>query len=1038
MSNFFLEHPVFAWVIAILIMLFGALSIFRLPVELYPSVAPPTITVSASYPGASAKTMEDSVTQVIEQQLTGIDHLRYFTSASTDGMATVTLTFEPEADPDIAQVQTQNKVQAAVPQLPTQVQQQGVAVRKANSAFLLVASFSSEDGSINQVQLGDLVSSQVKEAVARVNGVGDVQVFGSPYSMRIWLNPNKLYSYKLIPGDVRNAIQAQNTDVSAGQLGGLPAVVGQQLTATLSAQSRLRTKDQFERIVLRVNPDGSQVRLRDVARVELGAQSYERIVRYERKPAAGIAVTLSPGANALATADAVKARIDSLKQYLPDKLVVIYPNDSTPFVEHSINSVVTTLFEAAVLVLLVMFLFLQNLRATLIPAIAVPVVLLGTLGVLFAFGFTINVLTMFAIVLTIGLLVDDAIVVVENVERLIVEENLSPKEATRKSMDQISSALVGIAVVLSAVFIPMAFFSGSAGVIYRQFSLTMVTAITLSVFVALVLSPVLCSSILRPARSGDHQHTRGFFGWFNRRFDRLRDFHQKTSGLMANRIVRSIGIYVVLVGGLALILMDLPSAFLPNEDQGTVFIMVNAPPGATAGRTLETIKQVEDHLLKAEAENVEHVMTLTGFNPSGLAQNAGFGFIRLKDWSERPDQEQSVMAIANRLNGYFHSLKDATAFSFFPPPIQELGNSAGFDFQLVDQTGAGHDALMHARGELLGMATQSPMMVGVRPNGFDDVAQYKLDIDSEKASALGLNLADINQTLQTAWGSSYVNDFIDQGRIKRVYMQGDARFRMSPEDVGDWYVRNNKGDMIPFSEFATARWVYGSPKLERFNGNSAISIQGAPAPGVSSGEAMAELERMVASLPGDFALEWSGISFEERLSGSQAPLLYCLSIVVVFLSLAALYESWTVPLTVILVVPLGVMGTTVATWFTGLNNDVYFQVALLTAIGLTAKNAILIVEFAKSLYDSGHDLLDATLTATKQRFRPIVMTSMAFMLGVLPMAIASGAGSASQNAIGIGVMSGMFTATFLATFFLPMFYICVERLMRPRQKGAEG
>ncbi|MGQ9427574.1 efflux RND transporter permease subunit [Gilvimarinus sp. F26214L] len=1029
MSRFFIDRPVFAWVIAIMIMLFGAISIFRLPVELYPSVAPPTITVTAAFPGASAKTMENSVTQVIEQQLTGIDYLRYFASSSTDGMATITLTFEPEADPDIAQVQTQNKVQAALPQLPQEVQTQGVSVRKANSAFLLIASFSSTDGSLSLEELGDMVSSQIKEAVARVNGVGDVQVFGSPRAMRIWLDPNKLYSYNLAVSDVRSAIQAQNTDVSAGQIGGLPAVEGQQLTATLSAQSRLQTEDEFRRIILRVNPDGSQVRLGDVARVELGSQSYERNVRYERKPAAGLAVTLASGANALETADAVKERIENMRPYLPEQLVVVYPNDSTPFVRHSINGVLKTLAEAAGLVLLVMFLFLQNLRATLIPAISVPVVLLGTMGVLFAFGFTINTLTMFAIVLTIGLLVDDAIVVVENVERLIVEEKLSPREATRKSMEQISGALVGIGLVLSAVFIPMAFFTGSAGVIYRQFSLTVVSAITLSVFVALVLSPTLCATLLRPAKEGHGEQQTGFFGWFNRHFNRFRDIHQKTAGFMSRKVPRFLMVYVVLVGGLVLILMRMPGAFLPNEDQGSLFMMVNTPPGATVDRTLETMKQVEDYLRSAEDDNVEHMLTLSGMNPSGVAQNAGFGVLRLKDWSERPDDEQSVMAIANRLNGFFMSLKDAAAFAFFPPPIQELGNSSGFDLQLVDQAGAGHDALMQARGQLLGAAAQNPKLMGVRPNGFDDVAQFKLDIDSEKATALGLNLADINQTLQTAWGSGYVNDFLDQGRIKKVYIQGDAPYRMSPDNIGDWYVRNNQGEMIPFSEFSSGSWIYGSPKLERFNGSASINIQGSPAPGVSSGEAMMAMEKLVDELPGEFSLQWSGISYEERQSGAQAPLLYTLSILVVFLSLAALYESWSVPFAIILVVPLGVIGAALASWSTGQYNDVYFQVALLTAIGLTAKNAILIVEFAKRLYEDGHDLMDATMRATKQRFRPIIMTSMAFMLGVLPMAIASGAGSASQNAIGIGVIGGMASATFLATFFVPMFYVAVEKFV---------
>jgi multidrug efflux pump len=1032
MARYFIQRPVFAWVIAIVIMLAGALSILRLPIELYPGVAPPSVVITAFYPGASAQTLENSVTQVIEQRLTGIDNLRYFVSNSSDGQVMITLTFEPAADPDIAQVQTQNKVQGALSQLPQAVQALGVTVAKANNNFLLVAGFSSVDGSLSQRELGDIVASTVQDAVARVNGVGSVTVFGDPHAMRIWLNPEKLNNYRLSVNDVRSAIQSQNTDVSAGQLGGMPAVSGQQINATITAQSRLQTVAEFERILLRVDADGSQVRLSDIARVELGSQNYNWIVRYMGKPAAGIAVSLATGANALQTADAVKARIEALSPSLPGSIEVVYPNDSTPFVRLSIESVVMTLIEAFVLVFLVMYLFLQNVRATLIPSIAVPVVLLGTFAVLSVFGYSINTLTMFAVVLTIGLLVDDAIVVVENVERLMHEEGLSPREATVKSMQQISSALIGIALVLSAVFVPMAFFSGSAGVIYRQFSVTMIAAITLSVFVALVLSPSLCIAFLRPSKKGETEAQTGFFGAFNRGFNGLRDIYRNSCGYMAHRILRFLLIYLALTACLVLLFSRIPTAFLPNEDQGIMLFQINTPAGATAERTLESVIQVEEYMMGVEGDNIEHVLTVTGFNFAGMAQNAAMGFVMLKDWSERTEPEQSVFAISQRAMGAFMGLRDAMAFAFFPPPIQELGNASGFDFQLVDRAGQGHEALMNARNQVLGAAAQSPLLLGVRPNGFNDVPQFNINVDAERATALGLSMLDINQTLQTAWGSGYVNDFVDAGRIKRVFMQADAEFRMLPENVDDWYVRNNTGEMIPFSEFSSTSWTYGPPLLTRFNGSASMNIQGAPAPGVSSGDAMDEIERIVSTLPEGFALEWSGISYEERLTGSQAPLLYSLSIIIVFLCLAALYESWSIPLSVILVVPLGVLGAVLATVGQSLSNDVYFQVALLTTIGLSAKNAILIVEFARTLYEQGHDLVEATLMATQQRFRPIIMTSMAFMLGVLPLALASGAGSASQNAIGIGVMGGMFSATYLATFFVPMFYVAVMKLAQRR------
>jgi len=1035
MARFFIDRPVFAWVIAIVIMLAGVLSIRSLPVEQYPKVAPPTVAINASYPGASADTVENAVTQVIEQRLTGIDHLRYFTSNSADGTMTITLTFEPEADPDIAQVQTQNKVQGAVTQLPQEVQALGVTVTKSNDSFLLVVGVYSEDGSMSQGELSDMLVSTFREPISRINGVGSVRVFGEQHAMRIWLDPDKLYSHNLTPLDVQQAIKVQNTDISAGQLGGMPAAPGQQINATIKAQSRLSTADDFERIVLRVNADGSQVRLKDVAKIEIGSESYERIVRYKRKPAAGIAVTLATGANALETADLVKEKVSELKKYLPEDVKINYPYDATPFIELSIESVVYTLIEAVVLVFFVMLIFLQNLRATLIPTIAVPVVLLGTFAVLLSAGFSINVLTMFAMVLAIGLLVDDAIVVVENVERIMTEEGLSPIEATRKSMDQITGALVGIALVLSTVFIPMAFFSGSAGAIYRQFSITIVSAMALSVVVALILSPSLCATILKK-EDGKHHGDTGFFGWFNKYFNKSRDGYQKVATGMASRAKRFFMVYIVLVGGLVVIFMQLPGSFLPNEDQGNMFLMVNTPPGSTAERTLEAVEQVEDYFLENQQDTVNHLFTVVGFSFAGSAQNAAFGFISLKDWEERTEEHQSVFALAQQAGGALYQIKDAMAFAFFPPPIRELGNSSGFDFQLVDRGGQGHEALMNARNQLLGAASQNPKLMQVRPNGLNDVPQFKIDIDSEKASAQGLSLDEINRTLQIAWGSSYVNDFVDKGRIKRVYLQAEAPHRMMPEDLDKWYVRNNQGDMVPFNSFSTAHWTYGSPKLERFNGSSSVNIQGAPAPGVSTGTAMEEIQKMVDALPEGIGLEWYGLSYEERQTGSQAPALYALSVLIVFLCLAALYESWAVPLAVMLVVPLGVLGAALAAFAFGLANDVYLQVALLTTVGLASKNAILIVEFAKDLKEEGQSLMEAVAIAARQRFRPIIMTSMAFMLGVTPLALSSGAGAASQNAIGIAVMGGMAGATFLAIFFVPMFYVAVENIFHSKTSNA--
>ncbi|PWC82169.1 multidrug transporter [Azospirillum sp. TSH100] len=1039
MSRFFIDRPVFAWVIAIVIMMAGALAILRLPVEQYPKIAPPTVSITASYPGASAKTLEDTVTQVIEQKMTGLDHFRYMSSNSdSSGNVTITLTFEPEANPDIAQVQVQNKLQLATPLLPQEVQQRGIQVSKAGNDFLLVVGFVSSDGRLSQGDIADYVTSNLQDTLSRVEGVGDITVFGPQHAMRIWLDPDALNNFALTTTDVSNAIKTQNAQVSAGQLGGAPAVQGQQINATISAQSRLQTPEQFGAILLRVNPDGSQVRLRDVARIEIGSETYEINAAYNGKPAAGVGIKLATGANALNTAAAVKARVAELQPFFPSGIEVIYPYDTTPFVQLSIHEVIKTLFEAIVLVFVVMYLFLQNFRATLIPTIAVPVVLLGTFGVMSAFGFSINVLTMFGMVLAIGLLVDDAIVVVENVERVMGEEGLPPREATRKSMDQITGALVGIALVLSAVFVPMAFFGGSAGAIYRQFSLTIVSAMALSVLVALVLTPALCATILKPAAShGEgHGHARGgFFGLFNRGFDAGSRVYVSGVRGAVNRLGRYFIAYALILGGLGYLFVQMPSSFLPTEDRGQLFVLWSAPPNASSQRTAETAKAVTAYMLEKEKDSVEGLFTIVGFNFSGRGQNAGMAFVRLKDWSERTQASQKPQAIAGRVMGAMSKLKDAVVFSFLPPSVPGLGNATGFDLQLVDRGGLGHDRLMQARNQLLGAAAQNPKLVGVRPNGLEDTPQFKLDIDREKASALGLSLSDINTTLSAAWGSSYVNDFIDQGRVKKVYLQADAPYRMQPSDIDRWYVRNASGQMVPFSAFTTAQWIYGSPKLERYNGSSSLNIQGSPAPGISSGEAMSEMEAMMRKLPPGIGYEWTGLSYEERLSGSQAPALYALSMIIVFLCLAALYESWSVPMSVILVVPLGVIGAVIAATLRGLPSDVYFQVGLLTTIGLSAKNAILIVEFAKALYDQGMELKEAAAEACRQRLRPIIMTSMAFILGVLPLAISTGAGSESQNAIGVGVMGGMISATVLAILFVPVFFVAVYRLFVRRRPG---
>jgi len=1033
MARFFIDRPVFAWVIAIAIMLAGILSLRSLPVAQYPSIAPPAISIQVMYPGASAETVQSTVVQVIEQQLSGIDNLLYFSSnAAKDGSATITLTFAQGTNPDTAQVQVQNKVQLAVPRLPQTVQQQGIRVAKATNNFLMVIGFVSTDSGMTNADISDFVVTNVQDPISRTPGVGDYQVFGAQYAMRIWLDPAKLLNYRLTPGDVATAIRAQNVQVASGEMGALPTVPGQQLNATVIGPSYLTSPEAFGSILLRVQPDGAQVRLRDVARIEVGSENYAFSTLYNGQPAAGIGIMIASGANALDAAAAVRATIDGLRPLLPPGLEVIYPYDTTPFVRLSIESVVHTLLEAIVLVFLVMLLFLQNIRATLIPTIAVPVVLLGTFAVLQAAGFTINTLTMFGLVLAIGLLVDDAIVVVENVERVMAEEHLSPLEATRKSMDQITGALIGIGLVLSAVFLPMAFFGGSTGVIYRQFSITIATAMALSVFTAIFFTPALCATLLKPHKPG--QSRKGFAGWFNRGFDRLTGIYTRFVGGSLRRPVRMLLIYVALLGVLGFGFLRLPGGFLPDEDQGIAFVQVVAPPGATVDRTQRALDEVQRYLREEESGVVASVFTITGFNFSGRGQNAGMAFVRLRHWSERPDAAQRVQALTGRIMARFSGYRDAMIFGFAPPAIIELGNATGFTFQLLDQSGHGHAALMAARNQLLGLAAQSPVLVAVRPNGLNDEAQFRLIIDWERASALGLAVSDINTTLATAWGTTYVNDFIDRGRVKRVYLQGDAESRMLPGDLDRWFVRNASGQMVPFSAFGRTEWVYGSPRLERFNGIASREIAGAPAPGRTTGEAMAEMQRLMAQLPPGFGGAWSGLSYEERQSSGQAPALYVISLLVVFLCLAALYESWSIPASVMMVVPLGVLGAVAASLARGLSNDIYFQVGLLTTIGLSAKNAILIVEFAKENFDRGMDLIAAATDAARQRLRPIIMTSLAFGLGVVPLAIASGAGSGGQNAIGIGVLGGVAAGTVLAISFVPLFFLVVLRLFRTRRR----
>ncbi|AWH88990.1 multidrug efflux RND transporter permease AcrD [Limnobaculum parvum] len=1028
MANFFIDRPIFAWVIAIILSLSGLLALNSLPVEQYPNLAPPTVRISASYPGASAQTLENSVTQIIEQSMTGLDNLLYMSSqSSSTGSASVTLTFTAGTDPNEAMQQVQNKLESATRKLPQDVQQQGVTVSKSGDSSLMTVAFVSTDHSMDRQDISDYVASNLQDPLSRINGVGGVDAYGSQYAMRIWLDPNKLVNYSLTTKNVVDAISSQNQQIAVGQVGGTPSVPGQALNATMNAQAQLETPEQFRAITLRVNQDGSVVTLADVATVALGAENYDYLSRYNGMPAFGMGIKLASGANELETDKLVKQKIEELSPYFPHGLKAEYAYETTPFVQASIKDVVKTLLEAILLVFLVMYLFLQNFRATLIPTIAVPVVLLGTFAILYAFGFSVNTLTMFAMVLAIGLLVDDAIVVVENVERVMAIEGLPPREATRKSMGQIQSALVGIALVLSAVFVPMAFMGGTTGAIYRQFSITIVSAMVLSVLVALVLTPALCATMLKPIPQGHLHAKRGFFGWFNRSFERNASKYERGVAQVIRHSSRTILVYILIISGMAWLFMKLPTSFLPLEDRGVFMTQIQLPVGSTQQQTLKVVEKVEKYLMEDEKKNVRSVFSIVGAGPGGNGQNVARMFVRLQDWKERTASKDSSFAIIERATKAFSQITEARVFASSPPAISGLGSSSGFDVELEDHAGLGHDALIKARDTLLQLAAKEPSLTRVRHNGLDDSPQLQVNIDQRKAQALGVNIDDINSTLKTAWGSTYVNDFIDRGRVKKVYVQSDAPYRMQPGDINHWYVNNSSGAMVPFSAFASVKWTYGSPRLERYNGSSAVEIVGEASPGISTGTAMDTMDKLVAQLPEGFGLEWTGMSYQERLSGSQAPALYAISLLVVFLCLAALYESWSIPFSVMLVVPLGVFGAICATLLRGLENDVYFQVGILTIIGLSAKNAILIVEFANDLNRSGKDLITATLEACRYRLRPILMTSLAFMFGVLPMAIGNGAGSGSQHAVGTGVLGGMVTATFLAIFFVPVFFALVRK-----------
>ena len=1043
MSRFFIDRPIFAWVLAILVMLIGVISVVNLPIEQYPRIAPPTVSVSATYPGANAQTVENSVVQIIEQRMKGLDGLMYMSSSSSsNGSASVTLTFENGTDPDTAQVQVQNKLQAAMSSLPESVQRQGVNVNKSSSSFMMVQAFISEDGSMDRADISDYINSNVLDSISRVEGVGEVQVFGSSYAMRIWLDPARLRSYNMVPSDVVNAVRAQNAQVSAGQLGQAPADTDQQvINATVSVQSYLQTPEEFRNILLKTDSSGAQVRLGDVADVEIGSENYSVNSLYNGQEAAGLGISLAAGANALETREAVGARMAELETNFPVGLSSVVPYDTTPFVRLSIEQVVKTLIEAIVLVFIVMFVFLQNWRATIIPTLAVPVVLLGTFAVLYIAGFSINVLTMFAMVLSIGLLVDDAIVVVENVERILEEDpDISVKDATVQSMGEISKIVIGIALILSAVFVPMAFFGGSTGVIYRQFSITLITSMVLSAMVALIFTPALCVTLLKRGKShekGSTEQQKGFFGWFNRGFFKLsRSYENFVGKSIRFKWLYLIG-YAAIIGIMAVVFLRIPGSFLPEEDQGIMFTLVQLPAGSTLDETQDVLDKVRNYYDTQETDNIASVFTIAGFSFAGQGQNMGLAFVRLSDWEERSGEENTAQAVADRAMGYFFTqLNEAQVFAIVPPAITELGNASGFDLMIQDVGNLGHDGLLEARNMLLGMAAQNENVAGVRPNGQEDAPQLKVNINQEQAAAYGLSLGSINSVISTAWGSSYINDFIDRGRIKRVYVQGEASSRTNPDDIGKWYVRGETGNMVSFDAFSTSEWQSGSPRLTRYNSLPSMNIQGNAAPGLSTGEAMSAMENMISQLPEGIGYEWTGLSLEEQKSGSQAPMLYALSILVVFLCLAALYESWSIPFSVLLVIPLGVLGAVIFTWLRGFANDIYLQVGLLTVVGLSAKNAILIIEFAKEHQEEGYSLREAVMTAARQRLRPIIMTSLAFGLGVVPLAIATGAGSGSQTAIGTSVVGGVLTATFLGIFFIPMFYIWV-RSMFP-YKGNEA
>ncbi|MFT4177611.1 MAG: efflux RND transporter permease subunit [Luteolibacter sp.] len=1028
MARFFIDRPVFAWVVAILICLMGGLAITKLPVAQYPSVAPPSISITANYAGASAETLSDTVTSVIEQQLNGIDNLLYMSSTSdANGTSIITLYFQPGTDPDVAQVQVQNKVQLATPSLPQTVQQQGIVVAKATRNFFMFVGLTTEDGSMDAIELGNYLASSILDPLRRVQGVGEVTQFGTQYAMRVWLDPNKMLSFNMTPGDVTTAISAQNTQVPVGQIGSLPAVEGQQLNIVLQGRATLRTVKQFEDIVLRVNTDGSRVYLRDVARVEMGGENYSILANLDGQPTAAAAVKLSPTANAMDTADAIREEVQKLSRFFPEGVKVVYPLDTSTFVKISVKEVIKTLIEAIILVFLVMYLFLQNFRATLIPTLVVPVALLGTCGLMMAFGFSINVLTMFGMVLAIGILVDDAIVVVENVERIMSEEGLPAKEATRKAMGQITGALIGITLVLSAVFLPMAFFGGSVGTIYRQFTMSMVSCMLFSIIMALSLTPALCATLLKQVDAGHHHEKRGFFGWFNRTFDRVTRSYQGTVRVILKRVSIGMLALIVVCAAVAVLYKRMPSSFLPEEDQGYFITLFSLPEGATSERTGEALKKAEEYF--AKQPEIEHYFTVNGFSFSGRAQNSGLAFVRLKPWEERKGKEHHVNAIIQRAMVGLGDIKDAIVFPVNPPAIPELGNSTGFDFWLQDLGGVGHDKLMAAQGQLLGMAAQNQTLIAVRPQGLMDTAQMKIELDQDKASALGVTPADINSAMQTAFGSSYVNNFVNGPRVQRVIVQLDAPFRMKPEDVGKLFVRNKEGGMVPLSAVTKIEWSYGSPQLQRYNGFPAVNIVGQAAPGKSSGDAMREMEEMYGKLPEGLGFSWSGQSLEERISGNQAPMLYAISVLIVFLCLAALYESWSIPTAVIMVVPLGIIGALASVMARGLENDVYFKVGLLTTVGLSTKNAILIIEFAIDLMREGKGVIEATLEAVRLRLRPILMTSLAFVLGVVPLVISSGAGSASQNAIGTGVAGGMISGTVLAIFLVPVFFVFVAKVV---------